>query len=184
MKKTEIEAKVKELRQMAKDRKMKLSIPPGKLHEDRLDCFWYGGHIGTLKYGHYDIHIEVFGDVFCLLRHPKNEAVLVRDKACLGRFYETMSPFLRNDRDLSLAIDRGLGLPGLGANGKPFPYSLEITENNWVEFNIFDNRRGQWLPLSSGMNILDSSNVLEAFSSMDLFLECVRMWEESQRKAG
>ena len=33
------------------------------IDDDHLDCVWYGGHIGGLRYKGYEVSVEVHGDV-------------------------------------------------------------------------------------------------------------------------
>lgn len=52
------------LRNQEKEYRVKISFHPDVIRDERhLNCLWYGGEVGRIKYNDYDIVIGAYGDI-------------------------------------------------------------------------------------------------------------------------
>lgn len=118
-----------------------------QLHENRLDCVWYGGDLFKITKGNYELIVGAYGDVRALLEDKEGERTsYVRDRGNWGRFYDEMSPHIANDNELYELIDSGL---------------LNLDDSNWLEWRVYDKTQETYIGPSCFDNIYDSNNVLD-----------------------
>lgn len=120
-----------------------------------LNCFWYGGPIGTLEYKGYTVSIEVHGDVSVTVLDNDMETELLdyRNKNNSGAYGNSeVLDVIKADEELQLLCNDG---------------RLVYSNNNWIEYLIWDNN--ELVGPTVLDNVLDTDNVLEAFSDVSLF---------------
>lgn len=116
------------------------------IDKEHLDCFWYGGYLGSVTYRDYSIDIEVHGDVRAtIFDKDGNEEYHYVNKNNDGAYsYSEVRNLIKNDAELYAFIK----------NGK-----ICCEDNNWVEIFLRD-AEGK----DSGL-VFDvlGDNVLDAF---------------------
>lgn len=127
-----------------------LYLEPDDIIDDKhLDCFWYGGQIGTFEYKGYTVSIEVHGDVSVTLLDSSFQENLLhynnRDNSGAYKNTEALE-LICDDETLHKLIDDG---------------RLVFSNNNWVEYLVFDPD-DQMVDNVAWDNILDN-NVLDVF---------------------
>lgn len=135
------------------------------IDKDHLDCVWYGGQVGTIKYDDYIITIGAYGDIR-LCGMVNGERVDIKDKNNGGRVYEVLGANIDDDRFHAL-------LYGLNDD---LDY-LVFENNNWFEVDLI-SPKGEWVDLCGADNVLDD-NLLECFSGVESYFEYVK-WAKEQ----
>lgn len=105
------------------------------------DSYWYGDIVAFINTPSKDYRIAARGDVRCSLLAKKDyidadgnkykrgdEIAYVKDKNEAGRFMEEMSPFIKNDDELSKAI-----------SGEHPIFEMDIENNNWFSLEFLDS---------------------------------------------
>ena len=151
-----LEAKIALLKKKAKDLGAEIKIDENIYDNEHLNCFWYGGYIGSIVYKNYMIDIEVQGEVrLTVLDEDGNELCEYVNKNNSGvtRFDEVYD-VIKNDKHLVELGEKGL---------------LYWSNNNWVEF-FLRNKDGE----DSGkvFDILDD-NIVEAFDDIEDYIEII-----------
>lgn len=126
---------------------------------EHLDCFWYGGQVGSLVYKGYTVSIEVHGDVrFKLLDDKCKETLLNYNNRNNTGAYEDaeVKALIPDDETLHKLCDEVRAV---------------WSNNNWVEYLIFDPD-GQEVDTFGWDNVLDD-NVLEAFTDVRYYKEII-----------
>lgn len=158
MTKRKYEQKCKALFVKAEERGVKLDFDPSQFDCNRLNCLWYGGWYASIEITpQIHISIGVYGDVRAWLFDKKGEQLAyAKDKGNNGRFYDEMSYYIKNDKQLEKIIKKGY---------------LTLDNNNWVEYGGVIYPEGYdngGLGIDLGMltdNILDD-DVLEAIDQV------------------
>lgn len=122
----------------------------GDIDSKHQDCLWYGGWLATIEYDKWKFYIEAVGDVYCELYDEQGKEIEdVRDKYNNGRFYNQMSPYIKNDEELHNLISEN---------------RLVFENNNWLEvFIVAPDGKNIDLDLSG---LLDSSSINEAIEEV------------------
>lgn len=107
--------------------------------------YWYGGCVAKIKFEGYIFSIEAIGDIYAELLDEEliESLAYVKDKYNSGAFYDEMTVYLDNDRQLSKAISQA---------------RLLFDHNNWWEcFLITPNKEFKDLMLA-----LESDKISDA----------------------
>jgi hypothetical protein len=136
----------------------------------RRYCFWYGGDIASWKFHHkdsdYEVYVSCSGDIYADLYDTATDEIVahVKDKNNCGVFYDEMSPYLTCDDDIEKALDQ----PYNPTESDPytFKYKLEMDYNNWVEWNVYNKTKKEWLPCDWADNICDPDDIYEAIAEV------------------
>lgn len=116
------------------------------IDKEHLDCFWYGGYLGSVTYRDYSIDIEVHGDVRAtIFDKDGNEEYHYVNKNNDGAYsYSEVRNLIKNDAELQAFNESG---------------RICFEDNNWVEIFLRD-AEGK----DSGL-VFDvlGDNVLDAF---------------------
>ena len=127
-----------------------LTKPDTFIDDDHLDCVWYGGYIGGLKYKGYELSLEVHGEVV-ICGVVNGEDFEYVNRLNTGAMNMAASDHLRtafkSDAELNEAIQNE---------------SIELTANNWIEAFVQDPS-GYW---SEGVVVDETDNVLDACSDV------------------
>lgn len=155
-----IRIKLEEYRQKALELGITLNIDENIFIDDNhLDCFWYGGYIGSIEYDDWKIIIEVNGYVHAYIA-PKNgndESYYInRDNS--GAWGKNICDFISGD----------LQKQELTQNKE-----MIFNHNNWVEWRIQPPGKDVYDPITQFDNILDD-NVLEAFNDLRKYVRIIR----------
>ena len=133
---------------------------------EHLNCFWYGGVIGSLEYKGYTVSIEVQGDV--------NVSVLTDDCSdVLFSYKNKNNSGVQSHDEVFECIDNDLELETLSKEGR-----LAWENNNWVEFFVFD-KDGNEVQVPMVETVLDD-NVLEAFEDVGFYKKLIDEIEQKQ----
>jgi len=139
---------------------VKLSLDPDDIIDaEHLDCFWYGGSIGSLKYKGYTVSIEVHGEVrlSVLDEATKTELLYYINKNNSGAYENSeVKDLISDDETLHKLRDEGRAV---------------WSNNNWVEYRIF-KPSGEEIDLFGWDTVLDD-NVLEAFSDVNYYKDII-----------
>lgn len=157
--KTNIERKYKE---MISEAKRLGVIPLTKkeifIDDDHLNCVWYGGYIGGIKYKGYELSIEVNGDVeICGIVNGKDFEYV--NRLDIGAMSPNASDHLRTTFASDAAFNEALQYG-----------EIEYGSNNWIETYV-SSPSGNW---DEGMIADDSDDVLDVccnISSLVDYLE-------------
>lgn len=122
MTKKQYEKQCKKLFEKAKSYGLTLEFAPEFFDCKRLNCLWYGGELATIRVSAVlDIELNVYGGVYAALFDKRDKQLArVKDKNDSGRFSDEMMPFIKNDRQLQEALDKG---------------RLILDNNNWIEYD-------------------------------------------------
>ena len=93
------------------------------IDDKHLSHYWYGGQCAKIEHNGYVASIEAIGDVYAEYAPNGEYKTHVKDKNNAGIFYNEMSYYLKDDKDLYAAIENG---------------DLIIDHNNWWECFIID----------------------------------------------
>lgn len=137
------------------------------IDKDHLDCTWYGGEVGTIKYDGYTITIGACGDIR-LCGMVDGEEVNIKDKNG-GYVYDELGAKVDDDKLHSL-------LTGYG-EGNDY---LVFENNNWFEVDLI-TPDGKWIDLSYADNVLDD-NLLDCFSDIGFYFEYVKTQREYDKE--
>jgi hypothetical protein len=126
------------------------------IDNDHLECFWYGGYIGSILYKGYAIDIVVQGEVDFSVINDENEIILeYGDKTNSSAFLDSdVKTVIKNDEHLMNLCNSG---------------SLVYENNNWVEMFLRlpnDEDSGEVF------DVLDD-NVLEAFDGIEYYIALI-----------
>lgn len=121
-----------------------LTKPDTFIDDDHLDCAWYGGYMGGLKYKGYELSIEVQGDV-CLAGEVNGEDFEYenRDNTGSKSASDPLRNAFKNDKELLSALEDG---------------EIYYENNNWIE-GFVKCPDGHW---SSTTVVAEDENVLDA----------------------
>jgi hypothetical protein len=173
----EIIEAIEDLENQAKVRGAKLHLDPKYIYENKQHCYWYGGTIGSIDYKGCTVCIQVIGDLIATLYDVETgeELVYSKDKSNNGRFYDEMRYFIKTDEELESIITRGLNINEEIERGKKEgkKYVLYVDYNNWIEFTIYDNKEDKWVQVSSLDSVIETDDVLEAFTDIEFYLDIV-----------
>lgn len=116
------------------------------IDDEHLDCVWYGGYVGGLRYKGYELSIEVHGDVM-MEGSVNGEWIQYKNTQNTGATSMSASDSLRtafrSDRELQNARSKE---------------QIYFTENSWVEVFV-KLPSGEW----DGNSIVDDADdVLDA----------------------
>lgn len=126
---------------------------------EHLDCFWYGGPIGSFEYKGFIVSIEVHGDVSLTVldRDFKTELLDYKNKNNTGAFRnDDVRSVIKNDAELQVLNEEGRAV---------------WSNNNWIEYFVFDENSNEVGPEALN-GVLDTNNVLEAFDDPS-WVKCV-----------
>lgn len=154
----------------AKSVGVELSFHPESFDPDRLNCLWYGGELAVIRVSKtLSVELNVYGDVYAELSDKEGELLAyVKDKGNTGRFYDEMSQFISNDRELLEALDDG---------------RLKLDHNNWFEYDgVYKNKGdkvGEFIDLGLIVdNILDDDILIAINEALDRITDIVREIKE------
>ena len=122
------------------------------IDKDHLNCVWYGGDVGAIKYKGCTFVIRAAGDIR-LHGRIKGETIDIVDKSNSGRVYDELGSRL-TDKEFEKLL-----------NSEDEDNCLIYGNNNWFEVDMI-LPDGQYVDLSFGDNVLDD-NILEAFEDVD-----------------
>lgn len=168
MKKEELLKAIEELKDQEEKLNVKINLDPDDIHPEKLDCIWYGGLIGSIVYKKFEISIHATGDVRATLFKNGKEEHYLKDYDNGGRFHSEFVTYLNDDDELYAALN----------NDSDNGYSLELRNNNWLEYRIFDMENQESFDFDLLTNIVDSNNVLEAFEDIEDYIEIIKNYEE------
>lgn len=139
---------------------VEMDLSPDNIFDlEHLDCFWYGGYVGSLKYKGYTVNIEVHGDVrlTVLDKEHREELLIYNNRDNSGAFgHDKVLDVIKDDEILHKLCDEG---------------RVVWANNNWVEYRIFDpNDNEVDLPIYD--NVIDN-NVLDAFSDVGYYKDLI-----------
>lgn len=171
MNKEEIIKEVAKIKKQEKNLDIKISLDPNDLYPERLDCIWYGGFIGSISYKDYEISIHATGDVRARLYKNGKEIAFVKDRGENGRFYDEFNSFISSDKELYDAFTNNSSDKGI---------CLELDNNNWLEFRVYNIKTASYLDFAIFSNIIDTNNVLEAFNNIKDYIEMINDYERNE----
>lgn len=145
--------KVDQLIAKAKEQGIEIEILQW-IDENRTDCLWYGGDIAKATRGNHVLIFGAYGDVRVHLNgEDGHEITYVKDKGNQGRFYDENHLYIKNDEELHGLIDNG---------------QLELVDNNWIEWRVYDKSADKYIGPDCMDNIYDSCNVLDCLEVEDI----------------
>ena len=122
------------------------------IDKEHLAHYWYGGDVVSIEHRGFTFFISADGEVNAsLLDEKNNELCYVKDKNRSGRFYDEMSSFIANDKELFSLINSPEG-----------EKVLVFENNNWWECYARDPA-GNMYDL---MWALDASTIPEAIEEV------------------
>lgn len=130
------------------------------IDDEHKNCLWYGGVVATVEYCEHVFWLEALGDISATLLDLDYSEVLcdVKDKYNSGRFYEEMSYYIKNDKDLGCLVDED---------------RLVFNNNNWFEIFVEtpDGVKHDLMDVCNSDDLDDC--ILEMIDSMDELIEYV-----------
>lgn len=128
------------------------------IDDDHLDCVWYGGYIGGLRYKGYEVSIEVHGDVE-ITGFMNGRDFLYKNKQNTGAMNMAASDALRttfkSDDELVEAVQDG---------------DIAYENNNWIEAFV-KKPDGSWSTFSE---VAEHDNVLDACADISCWLDWLK----------
>lgn len=133
--------------------------PSDIIDDEHLNCMWYGGTIGSMRYKGYEIFIKVCGDVNFSVLDENGSDVLFTYKN------KNNTGVMEND-DVFQFIDNDLELETLDNEGR-----IAWENNNWVEFFVLDPSGN--VVTVPGLDTVLEDNVFEAFENVEYYKELI-----------
>ena len=143
-----IEKAKNEMYELAKKNGCEILFDFQPYDDEHLSSLWYGGSVARVQFPNGAIGcIDATGDVEATLVDLKDEHEIayVRDRGNNGCFYEEMSYYIKNDKDLVKKLNK---------------CELVLDNNNWWEISVID-KEGGWHDL---MWSSDSDDLYDAIS--------------------
>lgn len=128
--------------------------------EKHLNCLWYGGEIGKIKYRDYEIVISAYGDV-CLGGIIDGKEVHFVSKLNDGTAFSELGNMFDDESVEKLIYSHD-------SNNY-----LVYEDKNWFEVDLI-GPNGTWIDLSYADNVLDD-NILKCFEDVSEYFEYVDM---------
>lgn len=157
MTKQKYKEKCKSLFEKAESLGLELKFSPEDYDCRRLNCLWYGGELAGIKVSEgLSIELDVYGDVYASLSDKNGNVIAyVKDKNNAGAFNDEMLPYLKTDKQLKTALNRGL---------------LQLDYGNWVEYDGVIKKsavdeRGEFVDLGIVCDNVLEDNILDAIDS-------------------
>ena len=153
----QIKEKIEALKAEAEQKGVSLELSEEEIYENRQHCLWYGGNIATAEYKGIEVYIEANGDIYADLYDKNGEYIThTKDKGNNGNFFHDMRDYIKNDEELIEC----LGLNDLDSEKEP---RLRVTDNNWIEYSLYDTKKEIWVDLGLDGGIVDETDdVLDA----------------------
>lgn len=113
------------------------------IDDDHLDCVWYGGHIGGLRYKGYEVSVEVHGDVE-IVGFMNGHDFLYKNKQNTGAMNmaasDTLTTTFKSDAELWDALNAD----------EEAENKVAFENNSWIEAFVKDPRdigtgRASWM---------------------------------------
>lgn len=121
------------------------------IDDDHLDCVWYGGHIGGLRYKGYEVSVEVHGDVE-ITGFMNGRDFLYKNKQNTGAMTMAASDTLRTTFKSDAELWDALNADEEAEN------KVAFENNSWIEAFVKDPE-GHW----HGSSVVDDADdVLDA----------------------
>lgn len=160
---TEFEKRLLDIKRQGEKYGVEINITD-LIDKDHLDCTWYGGEVGTIKYDGYTITIGAYGDIR-LCGMVDGEIIDIKDKHNGGSAYDVLGSKVDDDRLDAL-------LTGY-VDGNDY---LVFENNNWFEVNVI-SPDGQWIDFCGADNVLDN-NLLDCFNNIEDYFQYVEWAKE------
>ena len=145
---------IESARKEAEENDAELDVKPEDFYDDdHLNCFWYGGLLGTLSFSNgWCVRIEVNGEVR-LAGVIAGQEINYCNKNNSGAYLEDVRDIIPDDASLNAAVEAG---------------DITFLNNNWVEYD-FVAPDGTFHDLGFvSDNVLDD-NVLDAFRDISAY---------------
>ena len=136
------------------------------IDKDHLDCTWYGGEVGTIKYPDgFVISIGAYGDIR-MNGFFNGVEIDVSDKTNGGSVYREIGSFINDDqlKQLENADDDACDF-------------IVFRNNNWFEFNLI-TPDGRWVDLCCLENLIEG-DLLSCFENVDEYRNATRWAEDN-----
>jgi hypothetical protein len=144
--------------------------------ENRQDCLWYGGTIGTITYKEFEIFVSVYGDVNGTYYENGEMKEYVKDKNNSEVLVDLLGSYIKDDKELEEVVKyEFINNETLKENKKV----LFLQNNNWIETEIFDNKNDRWV--ASGLESIfeEDDDVLSPFENLNYYIDYIK---ETQKK--
>lgn len=153
-----IETRLKAIRQNADVLGVALDIDDSIFIDDNhLDCFWYGGYIGSLSFDGWKIIIEVNGEVRARVTTEDGDEFYYVNKNNTGAWGENICQFVAGD---------------IQKNELVRSEKLIFGNNNWVEWLIQPPGMDVYDPMTQFDNVVDN-NILDVFDNLEEYIEII-----------
>ncbi len=131
------------------------------IDQKHLNCFWYNGCVGVIEYGGYELSIEVHGDIgISILSSDLSEEI--------ASFSYRNGHRPIDDEELKELIPDDRALRNLDSAGR-----IYWSNNNWVEFLIFDENDREVTSTLCEDTVLDD-DMLEAFDGIAWYIDRIK----------
>lgn len=175
--KQEIKTKINELKETANKLGL-IDFEVSTIYENRQHCLWYGGEIARFYYDHYLVTIEVAGDVYATLNDEHGEYIThTKDKGNNGNFFYNMRDYIPDDETLESYLNNGY----YEIDKDDKEARLEIENNNWIEFNVYNRVTEQWIDMSL-YNVLDDSDDVLDIDLVEMINTVNELIEEEKKQ--
>lgn len=133
-----------------------LTKPDTFIDDDHLDCVWYGGYIGGLKYKGYELSLEVHGEVVIRgIVNGEDFEYVNRDNTGSKSASDNLRNAFKNDKELLSALEDG---------------EIYYENNNWIE-GFVKSPDGHW---SSTTVVAEDENVLDACTDVSGWVDWLK----------
>lgn len=171
MKRTNEPREIRRLKSKAKKAGITLDVTQ-YIDKKHQNCLWYGGEVASAIRGDLELTIIASGDVIAELTDKNGEFLAYsKDKCNCGRFYDEMKQYIPTDQMLrkTLQTDR-----------------LQLINNNWFEWAVFDHSKNRYIGPSCFDNIFDEDNLLVILGadSLNGVFDYATMYDEQTESKG
>ena len=138
---------------------IELLLSPDAIRDEKhLDCLWYGGEVGCIKYRNHFIVIGAHGEIK-ILGKINGEEIHYQDRDESGRLFSEMGTYIDDDL-LHKLLD-----------SKEAKNHLTLIDCNWFEVDLI-SPENKFIDLCDIDNILEN-NILDCFSNVSRYFEYV-----------
>lgn len=157
------------IKENAKELGIELTIYPKHFDPERLNVLWFEGDIASFKYDDYTIIISAAGEIDASY-FEKDKLIYNPHKThCLP---SELEQYL-TDKDLQDDLTTRYSY----ADKKIAEHqdkTLFIEANNWLEFNVFNNKTNNYWGLILCNIIEDDSNVLDSLNNLQYYIDFIK----------
>lgn len=169
-----IQEKLNRIKEEAQKLGINLKIYPKNFDPQRLDALWYGGDIASFQYNNHTVIISAVGNVEASYFEDGKLLYNVHKEPCLS---PELAKHLTDKELHDDSITRYTYVDEKIASQQN--KVLFIEANNWLEFNVINNKTNLYWDLIFSNIIEDDANVLNTLEDLQYYIDFIEENKEN-----